>query len=125
MSTAQFNEERDAWFSRGDRFDGFDRGDLDNSFDDELAAKNEAEEQPAPTRFQLTVEFGRLALHGRMLLCIYEAGDCDSAPWPMTTIQHRRILARALFDERECGDLTGDTVILPDGTSFEFDGWVR
>jgi len=23
-------EEQDAWFARNDRFDGFDRGDLDN-----------------------------------------------------------------------------------------------
>ena len=35
-------EDQQAWFSRADRFDGFDRGDLDNSYEDELAALNQA-----------------------------------------------------------------------------------
>lgn len=34
-------EEFDAWNARQDRFDGFDRGDLDNSYEDELEAKNQ------------------------------------------------------------------------------------
>ena len=28
MNMTQWQEENDAWFSRADRFDGFDRGDL-------------------------------------------------------------------------------------------------
>lgn len=36
MNIAQYHEEQDAWFSRGDRFDGFDRGDLGRpEYDDE------------------------------------------------------------------------------------------
>lgn len=34
-------EDFDAWNARADRFDGFDRGDLSNSSEDELQAKNE------------------------------------------------------------------------------------
>lgn len=29
MNLQHYYEEQDAWFSRADRFDGFDRGDLD------------------------------------------------------------------------------------------------
>lgn len=41
MFNAQQNEEFDAYFARADRFDGFDRGDLDNNYDDERQAMNE------------------------------------------------------------------------------------
>lgn len=34
-------EDFDAWNARNDRFDGFDRGDLDNSYDEERQAMNE------------------------------------------------------------------------------------
>jgi hypothetical protein len=37
-------EENDAWFARADRFDGFDRGDADNDYAEELRAYNEAGE---------------------------------------------------------------------------------
>lgn len=40
MSAAQQQEEQDAWFSRSDRFDGFDRG--DTKHDNEHAIDNEA-----------------------------------------------------------------------------------
>lgn len=36
-------EERDAWFSRADRFDGFDRGDDGRDHDADQLARNEAE----------------------------------------------------------------------------------
>ena len=34
-------EDFDAWNARADRFDGFDRGDLDNDYDEERQAMNE------------------------------------------------------------------------------------
>lgn len=37
-----FDEETDAFYSRNDRFDGFDRGDLDWNYDAEQLAQNEA-----------------------------------------------------------------------------------
>ena len=37
----QIQEENDAWFARGDRFDGFDRGDSAKAYADEQDAKNE------------------------------------------------------------------------------------
>lgn len=33
MSYAQWQEEQDAWFSRADRFEGYDRGDAIGKFD--------------------------------------------------------------------------------------------
>jgi hypothetical protein len=40
------HEEFNAWASRSDRFDGFDRGDLDNDYEAEQQAKNEYEAGP-------------------------------------------------------------------------------
>jgi hypothetical protein len=37
-------EDFDAWNARADRFDGFDRGDLDNDYEEERQAMNEYEE---------------------------------------------------------------------------------
>lgn len=40
MNLAQYYEEQDAWFSRADRFDGFDRGDDDRSYEDARLQSN-------------------------------------------------------------------------------------
>lgn len=34
MNMAHYYEEQDAWFSRADRFDGFDRGDSNEAYED-------------------------------------------------------------------------------------------
>lgn len=47
MNAALQQDDNDAWFSRNDRFDGFDRGDAGYSYDDELQAQNEAWEADA------------------------------------------------------------------------------
>jgi len=41
MNLIQIQEEFDAWNARADRFDGFDRGDLDNDYGEERQAMNE------------------------------------------------------------------------------------
>lgn len=48
------------------------------------------------------------------VLCVYDAGDCDSIVWPNPNCDN---LHRALFDDRECGLIGDEEVILPDGTS--------
>ena len=58
------------------------------------------------------------------LLCLvrYESGDYDTIPWPMTKPEHRRMLARALYDDREMGTIPDvPEVTLPDGTTFVID----
>jgi len=40
MNLAQYYEEQDAWFARADRFDGFDRGDDDRSYEDARLQSN-------------------------------------------------------------------------------------
>ncbi len=65
-----------------------------------------------------------------ILLCVYDAGDCDSIAWPFGSstwsgikITPERIakdkanLQRVLFDDRECGLIEDEEVLLPDGTS--------
>lgn len=63
-----------------------------------------------------------------LLVRMYDAGDFDTCPWPMEQ-QHRKLLARALFDERETNEtwLHNEDVIieLPDGTAFDFDQLVE
>lgn len=49
-----------------------------------------------------------------ILLCIYDAGDCDSIEWPNP---NRENLLRCLFGDRECGIIGDEEVLLPDGTS--------
>jgi hypothetical protein len=48
------------------------------------------------------------------LLCVYDQGDCDDISWPDP---NRDNLHRALFDDRECGLIDDEEVLLPDGTS--------
>lgn len=62
-----------------------------------------------------------------ILIRRYDAGDCDTCPWPFNTKELRERLACALFDERECNDTfkIGSTIELPDGTVFDFDQYVR
>ncbi len=43
MNLAQCYEEQDAWFSRADRFDGFDRGDIGRDQEYVPDAEEEAE----------------------------------------------------------------------------------
>lgn len=66
-----------------------------------------------------------------LLLRRYDAGDCDTCPWPMrsdfaTEAELRERLARALYDEREtnaCWPAHGEVVILlPNGERFDWDG---
>ena len=63
-----------------------------------------------------------------MLIRRYDAGDCDTIPWPLKSDFHdeeslKIRLARALYDERECNSFFGihDEILLPDGTPFDFD----
>lgn len=56
-----------------------------------------------------------------MLLCRYDAGDVDVPTWPAPDAD---MLARALFDERECNAAwpKGEVqILLPDGTPFAFE----
>lgn len=97
------------------------------------------------TTFKLTVQDGTLyfpcggmdwderhhtAELPSLLLCRYDAGDCDTCPWPMesqfaTTAQLRERLALALYDERETNGCWPNTpyvvILLPDGTPFDLD----
>jgi hypothetical protein len=66
-----------------------------------------------------------------LLLRRYDAGDCDTIPWPLSRGAAKRAkqlknLAHALFDERECNAFfSSDAVIeLPDGSVFDFDALV-
>lgn len=63
-----------------------------------------------------------------LLLKMYDAGDCDTVPWPLvsehaTRAELRKRLASALYDERETNsEFPSDASIeLPDGTPFDFD----
>jgi hypothetical protein len=63
-----------------------------------------------------------------LLMRMYDAGDCDTCPWPMVsshkTVDELRVrLAIALYDERETNSTFGihDKVALPDGELFDFD----
>lgn len=90
----------------------------------------------------LTVEHGCLCLarrpgdeHARILLYVYPAGDCDSVPWPKeplredTTRTWEERLAGTIFDAVETGDIPEHhgqfTVVLPDGTPFDYLAHVR
>jgi hypothetical protein len=55
-----------------------------------------------------------------ILVCVYDAGDCDTISWPLPEAQHAR-LRRALYDGRETGLLHPliEAVTLPDGMLFE------
>jgi hypothetical protein len=61
-----------------------------------------------------------------LLIHRYEAGDCDTCQWPMTREKDRVILASALYAERECNATfpARATILLPDGTPFDFDALV-
>lgn len=52
----------------------------------------------------------------------YEEGDVDTCPWPMTKREHRERLQVTLYDARETGVIPSrdNSVILPDGTEFNF-----
>jgi hypothetical protein len=65
-----------------------------------------------------------------LLLCQYDAGDCDTCPWPMTSeyataAELRERLALALYDERESNPHWTNTpdvvILLPDGERFDLD----
>lgn len=66
----------------------------------------------------LHAEHGMLHHGESLMLHRYMAGDCDTAPWPLKSDMDRLILARALYDHRECSDLYCEAAILPDGTRF-------
>jgi hypothetical protein len=71
-----------------------------------------------------------------MLIYQYDAGDCDTCKWPMgcpkeasygyDLDKQRRILAGALYGERECNPhFPWDaTILLPDGSVFDLDQYV-
>jgi hypothetical protein len=78
----------------------------------------------------LTVKYDHLCLPpDRMLVHVYAAGDCDTCAWPMvedvySVAKQRGILASALFDACETGDIPtseGRTVTLPNGELFDID----
>lgn len=79
---------------------------------------------------QLHTEYDCLAAGSRLLLVMYDAGDCDTIPWPpekatyWTPEEWRWKLRSALFDAREMGDvpLMCKTVTLPNGDPFDIDG---
>ena len=53
-----------------------------------------------------------------IVLCIYDAGDCDTICWPHPNLEN---LKRALFDDRECGVFDDiDVILLPDNTEINF-----
>jgi len=65
-----------------------------------------------------------------MLICRHDSGDCDTCPWPMTSVyatvdQLRERLALALYDERESNphwpNRPDVVILLPDGERFDFD----
>ncbi len=66
---------------------------------------------------------GTLYLGDEVLLYIYPrtehsmGGDCDSIRWPNPNLTH---LAACLYDEREMGNVKGNVVELPDGSTLEF-----
>lgn len=53
-----------------------------------------------------------------IVLCVYDAGDCDTIKWPKPNSANLR---RALFDGREQGYLDGPSVLLPNGKEFSID----
>jgi hypothetical protein len=65
-----------------------------------------------------------------ILIRRYDAGDCDTCPWPMVpgeysdkSVDDMRVrLAYALYDERETNPTFpgGASILLPDGTPFDF-----
>jgi hypothetical protein len=67
-----------------------------------------------------------------LLIYRYDAGDCDTCSWPMGKSAHydldkqRRILAGALYGERECNPHfpMGAVILLPDGEVFDLDQYV-
>ena len=77
---------------------------------------------------KLVAKDGILWAGETLLLRVYDAGDCDTCPWPMvsdysTAAQLRERLAITLYDAREMGDIPSDAdiVLLPDDTEFHFD----
>ena len=56
-----------------------------------------------------------------IIVCVYDAGDCDTISWPMKKGEDKN-LQRALFDDRESMDdfpLDAE-VLLPNGVRFDF-----
>lgn len=54
---------------------------------------------------------------GPILICVYDQGDCDLIEWPDYNLAN---LICVLFDERECGTINCDEVMLPDGSTVRF-----
>jgi hypothetical protein len=56
-----------------------------------------------------------------LLLCVYDAGDCDTVRWPNPNPD---TLRAALYRAREVGLVAGypDIVLLPDGSAFSIGG---
>lgn len=77
----------------------------------------------------LSVHDGVLFLGAEILLCRYEAGDCDTIHWPLRRVEYEgwtlddaANLRTALYDAYEMGQLTERSVLLPDGQRFDIDG---
>jgi hypothetical protein len=65
------------------------------------------------------VREGRVIEAPVLLLCRYDAGDCDTIRWPRPQVKRLR---SALFDARETGQIPDvRTVLLPNGTIFTID----
>ena len=75
---------------------------------------------------KLSVQDNRLYAGDNLLLCIYDAGDCDTIPWPLDPTDHywteakwNDALNSALFDAREMGYIPDcESVELPNDTKF-------
>lgn len=63
---------------------------------------------------------------GIMVIRRYDAGDADTFGWPLSAYwlekDWKAELARALFDDRECGHFPSDVdeAVLPDGQVVSF-----
>jgi len=59
--------------------------------------------------------------NGNVIIYRYRAGDVDLIKWPLPE-EDRRMLAAALYDGREMGDIPNSSIVLlPDGTQFDFE----
>ena len=77
---------------------------------------------------KLVADFYRTAsCKDPIVLCRYDAGDCDTVPWPMKDPEYSmETLSKALYDSREVGLIPyDDAVLLPDGTEFKIESHIK
>jgi hypothetical protein len=70
-------------------------------------------------KITLQAKEGLLHLGDDVLVHRYDAGDCDTIPWPFSSHEDRSNLFAALYGAVNTGSLPdGCEVALPDGTLF-------